>query len=172
MPIPGCGISERGFTKRRVAGTGAKPSKPQKERVITAPTRERVTLPAGYKPSADEEYMSPLQLEYFRQKLLKWREELLAESRETLDHLHEEKKKGEVFFVGNTMIDTLVHFEPQIAKSSILQKLGIEEKPYILVTLHRPSNVDSTEGQAKIMRLFEELSKKYTIVLKTTYRSL
>jgi UDP-N-acetylglucosamine 2-epimerase (non-hydrolysing) len=57
-----------------------------------------------------------------------------------------------------------VHFEPQIAKSSILQKLGIEEKPYILVTLHRPSNVDSTEGQAKIMRLFEELSKKYTIV--------
>lgn len=81
-----------------------------------------------------------------------------------LDHLHEEKKKGEVFFVGNTMIDTLVHFEPQIAKSSILQKLGIEEKPYILVTLHRPSNVDSTQGQAKIMRLFEELSKKYTIV--------
>ena len=34
--------------------------------------------------------MNGLQLEYFRQKLLKWREELLAESRETLDHLHEE----------------------------------------------------------------------------------
>jgi UDP-N-acetylglucosamine 2-epimerase (non-hydrolysing) len=72
--------------------------------------------------------------------------------------------KDKIHWVGNTMIDTLVHFEPQIAKSSILQKLGIEEKPYILVTLHRPSNVDSTEGQAKIMRLFEELSKKYTIV--------
>jgi UDP-N-acetylglucosamine 2-epimerase (non-hydrolysing) len=62
------------------------------------------------------------------------------------------------------MIDTLVHFEPQILKSTIRQKLGIEEKPYILVTLHRPSNVDSLEGQTKIIRLFAELSKKYTIV--------
>jgi DnaK suppressor protein len=47
-------------------------------------------LPAGFKPSDKEAYMNGLQLEYFRQKLLKWREELLAESRETLDHLHEE----------------------------------------------------------------------------------
>jgi UDP-N-acetylglucosamine 2-epimerase (non-hydrolysing) len=81
-----------------------------------------------------------------------------------LNHLAEEKKHGEVFFVGNTMIDTLVHFEPQILKSTIRQRLGIEEKPFILVTLHRPSNVDSHEGQAKIIRLFSELSKKYTIV--------
>ena len=81
-----------------------------------------------------------------------------------LDHLAEEKKHGKVFFVGNTMIDTLVHFEPQILKSTILQSLSIEDKPFILVTLHRPSNVDSIEGQSKIIRLFSELSKKYTIV--------
>lgn len=81
-----------------------------------------------------------------------------------LVHLAEEKKHGEVFFVGNTMIDTLVHFEPQIRKSAIRQQLGIQDKPFILVTLHRPSNVDSPEGQVKIMRLFAELSKKYTIV--------
>jgi DnaK suppressor protein len=47
-------------------------------------------LPAGYKPSDKEEYMNPQQLEYFRQKLLGWRKELMNESRETLDHLHEE----------------------------------------------------------------------------------
>lgn len=47
-------------------------------------------LPAGYKPLASEEYMNPLQQEYFRQKLLAWRKELMDESRETLDHLHEE----------------------------------------------------------------------------------
>ena len=81
-----------------------------------------------------------------------------------LNHLANEKKHGELFFVGNTMIDTLVHFERQILKSTIRLRLGIQEKPYILVTLHRPSNVDSSEGQAKIMRLFAELSKKYTIV--------
>jgi DnaK suppressor protein len=47
-------------------------------------------LPSGYKPSAKEEYMSDLQREYFRQKLLAWRTELIDESRETLDHLHTE----------------------------------------------------------------------------------
>lgn len=51
---------------------------------------ERVELPKGYKPSSKEEYMNNLQLEYFRQKLLNWKEELLDESRETLDHLREE----------------------------------------------------------------------------------
>jgi DnaK suppressor protein len=50
----------------------------------------KIILPDGYKPSEDEEYMSPLQLEYFKQKLYTWREELLDESRETLDHLKEE----------------------------------------------------------------------------------
>lgn len=49
-----------------------------------------VALPAGYKPGEKEEYMNAQQVEYFRQKLLKWRADLLAESRETLDHLHDE----------------------------------------------------------------------------------
>ncbi|MDB2415299.1 RNA polymerase-binding protein DksA [Rickettsiales bacterium] len=52
--------------------------------------RERIELPEGYVPSDDEEYMSPMQLEYFRQKLLNWKKDLLNESRETLDHLKEE----------------------------------------------------------------------------------
>lgn len=51
---------------------------------------ERITLPEGYKPSEDEEYMNPMQLEYFRQRLEQWREELLEESRDTLEHLREE----------------------------------------------------------------------------------
>lgn len=50
----------------------------------------RPTLPPDYRPSEDEEFMSPLQIEYFRQKLLRWRAELLAESSGTLHHLKEE----------------------------------------------------------------------------------
>ncbi|CAK0757867.1 RNA polymerase-binding transcription factor DksA [Gammaproteobacteria bacterium] len=49
-----------------------------------------VDLPEGYRPSEDEEYMNPYQLEYFRRKLLAWKEELLLESRETLEYLREE----------------------------------------------------------------------------------
>jgi len=47
-------------------------------------------LPPDYRPSEDEPFMSDLQLEYFRQKLLRWRAELLQESTETLNHLQAE----------------------------------------------------------------------------------
>lgn len=50
----------------------------------------KIILPDGYRPSENEEYMNPVQLCYFKQKLLDWRDELLNESRETLDHLKEE----------------------------------------------------------------------------------
>ena len=44
----------------------------------------------SYRPSEDEEFMNERQLEYFRQKLLTWKEEILRESRETLSHLQNE----------------------------------------------------------------------------------
>lgn len=50
----------------------------------------RPTLSPDYRPTDDEEFMNPAQQEYFRQKLLRWRAELLAESSETLFHLKEE----------------------------------------------------------------------------------
>ena len=43
-----------------------------------------ITLPPDYRPSEDEEFMNPLQVEYFRQKLLRWRTELLKEADGTL----------------------------------------------------------------------------------------
>ncbi len=48
-----------------------------------------ITLPPDYKPSDDEEFMNPLQQEYFRQKLENWRSELLGEASETRQHLQE-----------------------------------------------------------------------------------
>ncbi|MBT4880616.1 MAG: RNA polymerase-binding protein DksA [Alphaproteobacteria bacterium] len=65
---------------------------------MTETLPESAVLPPDYKPSKSEDYMSPKQLEYFRQKLLKWRSELLHESEETLHHLQEED-----------------HFEPDMA---------------------------------------------------------
>ncbi|MDP6786708.1 MAG: RNA polymerase-binding protein DksA [Rhodospirillales bacterium] len=50
----------------------------------------RVTIPPNYKPSDKETFMTPVMLEYFRQKLLRWRGELLDESNETLQILQEE----------------------------------------------------------------------------------
>ncbi len=47
-------------------------------------------LAKDYKPNEKEKYMSKPQLEYFRRKLLGWRDELLAESQETINSLKEE----------------------------------------------------------------------------------
>ena len=47
-------------------------------------------LPPDYRPTDDEPFMNPMQQEYFRQKLLAWRIELLQESNETLQHLQQE----------------------------------------------------------------------------------
>ena len=46
-----------------------------------------VTLPPDYRPGAEEEFMNPIQTEYFRQKLLRWRTSLLREADGTLASL-------------------------------------------------------------------------------------
>ncbi len=53
-------------------------------------TAKTVKLPKGYKPSVKEEYMNPKQIEYFRQKLTTWRDDLVDESRETISNLQSE----------------------------------------------------------------------------------
>lgn len=50
----------------------------------------RLMLPPDYRPSEDEAFMNPLQREYFRQKLMRWRAELLVESNATLQQLKKE----------------------------------------------------------------------------------
>lgn len=50
----------------------------------------RPVVPSGYKPDPAEEYMSPLQLEYFRQRLLQWRADLVEESKQTIENLKDE----------------------------------------------------------------------------------
>jgi DnaK suppressor protein len=78
---------------RREPGVRAgyvKPTAPRPERIKPAPARVRVALAAGYKPSPKEEYMGPMQLEYFRQRLLSWKADLVEESKQTIENLKEE----------------------------------------------------------------------------------
>ena len=76
-----------------VAAKPAAPAPKGKARVVPYTTDEatgRPIIPNGYKPAADEEYMSPLQLEYFRQRLLQWRGDLVEESKQTIENLKDE----------------------------------------------------------------------------------
>ena len=58
--------------------------------------QKKVVLKKGYKPLKKEEYMCPNHQEYFRQKLVGWRDELVEESRETISNLqHEVRDVGD-----------------------------------------------------------------------------
>ena len=65
-------------------------------------------------------------------------------------------EKDNIFFVGNTMIDTLLKQMPHFSKPSVWNKLKLEEKGYIVMTLHRPANVD---GENKLKALMDAIIK-------------
>jgi UDP-N-acetylglucosamine 2-epimerase (non-hydrolysing) len=69
-----------------------------------------------------------------------------------------------VFFTGNVMIDSLIRYLPLTEKLSIHRKYKIEKNKYILVTLHRPSNVDTKEGLEALLKLLVTLSDKRKIL--------
>jgi UDP-N-acetylglucosamine 2-epimerase (non-hydrolysing) len=89
-----------------------------------------------------------------------------------LDHLKAEKKSADIHFVGNTMIDTMVRFADHIERSAVLEQLQLEKKGYILMTMHRPSNVDSREGLELLLRLVKKLTDRYRIVFPVHPRTV
>jgi len=66
--------------------------------------------------------------------------------------------KKNIFFVGNIMIDSLTGYLPKAKKSKILNELCVSEKNYALVTLHRPSNVDTKSSFLKILNIFKQIN--------------
>ncbi|MDP4176545.1 MAG: UDP-N-acetylglucosamine 2-epimerase (non-hydrolyzing) [Bacteroidota bacterium] len=71
---------------------------------------------------------------------------------------------GKVFLTGNVMIDSLVHYLPKADQSDILQCYGLKEKGYVLVTLHRPSNVDSKEYLRELIELLNVISNERKLI--------
>lgn len=52
-----------------------------------------IKLPRNYRPSEKEPFMNNRQRAYFRDKLLRWRDEIVRETRETLQNLHEDSSQ-------------------------------------------------------------------------------
>lgn len=69
-----------------------------------------------------------------------------------------------VFFVGNVMIDTLLGHKDKSAKSKIMERLDLRKGDFCVLTLHRPSNVDSREGLENIISILEKIQEKTKIV--------
>jgi UDP-N-acetylglucosamine 2-epimerase (non-hydrolysing) len=63
-------------------------------------------------------------------------------------------KQEQIYYVGNTMIDTLLKNRPRFRKPEIWDEIALKEKEYIVMTLHRPANVDE---EHKLKELLEEI---------------
>jgi UDP-N-acetylglucosamine 2-epimerase (non-hydrolysing) len=84
----------------------------------------------------------------------------------------ENKKRENIFFVGNTMIDTLVAFRKEIDAADILTTLGLVSKNFILMTMHRPATVDDVDGLKKLSALINNVSDDLKIVFPIHPRTL
>jgi UDP-N-acetylglucosamine 2-epimerase (non-hydrolysing) len=60
-------------------------------------------------------------------------------------------EEDRIFYVGNTMIDTLLKHRPRFRKPPVWDEIGLKEKEYIVMTLHRPANVDEEEALKGLM---------------------
>lgn len=90
---------------------------------------------------------------------------LFTPSRDANENLTREGIAEEkIHFVGNVMIDTLQCLYEQAQRSSVLDALHLRAKEYLLVTLHRPSNVDREETLRGIMQALTRLAEELPVV--------
>jgi len=82
-----------------------------------------------------------------------------------LDNLKQEGTPEEaVFFVGNVMIDSLVHFREKAAQTTVLADLNLDTDPFVLMTVHRPANVDCPETLLELVKIVEGISSRVHLV--------
>lgn len=83
-----------------------------------------VNLPAGYRPSDDEPFMNPLQLQYFRQRLLAWKEQLVKESNETLTHMQGEAvQEADVIDCASQEFDRALELRTRDRERKLISKI-------------------------------------------------
>jgi UDP-N-acetylglucosamine 2-epimerase (non-hydrolysing) len=94
---------------------------------------------------------------------------LFATENDAVENLLKEGRPREfIHLVGNVMIDSLFHFLPVAQQSRIGDELGLRNskgwQSFGVLTLHRPSNVDSTEKLAEILGAIDAIAKQVPIV--------
>lgn len=72
--------------------------------------------------------------------------------------------REKIFFVGNTMIDSLHYYMPKIDRRTIHSQLAVTPGNYILITLHRPSNVDQDEIFRGLFNALKKIQERLPIV--------
>jgi UDP-N-acetylglucosamine 2-epimerase (non-hydrolysing) len=69
-----------------------------------------------------------------------------------------------IHFTGNVMIDSLAYYQQAIDDSPVLKNLELSVGSYVLMTMHRPSNVDDRTGLERILKIIKRLASLKTVV--------
>jgi len=69
-----------------------------------------------------------------------------------------------IFFVGNTMIDTLLANQPRFSKPEFFDALGLKPREYFVVTLHRPANVDKGDSFSRLLSSISSGARNMPVV--------
>ena len=84
--------------------------------------------------------------------------------------------ENKIHFVGNVMIDTLLRYRSKATESAILTDLQLDEggqvRPYAILTLHRPTNVDDARTFSRIIQSFLDVSRHMQIIFPAHPRTL
>lgn len=78
--------------------------------------------------------------------------------------LREGVAPGKIHRVGNVMIDSLVRLLQTASRSTVLSELGLEPEDYAVLTMHRPSNVDSEDALGDLLNTLIRLSERLPII--------
>ena len=82
-----------------------------------------------------------------------------------LNLIKEGKDIERVFLTGSLYADMVKHFLPETANLKILEQLGLEEKCYILLTFHKPGNLDNPDRLKKLSEIVSRVAEKTKMVL-------
>jgi len=90
---------------------------------------------------------------------------LFTPSPDASENLRREGIAGEkIFFVGNVMVDSLLHNREKAQASEILLRLGLAGEKYAILTLHRPGNVDNASGLTRILEALEVITREIPVI--------
>jgi UDP-N-acetylglucosamine 2-epimerase (non-hydrolysing) len=96
---------------------------------------------------------------------------LVSEPQGEQNLLREGVEPSRICYIGNVMIDTLVQHLPIARALNAPAKYGVEGRPFCLVTLHRPGNVDFREKLTAIVELLTSVSQRLPIIFPVHPRS-
>ena len=90
---------------------------------------------------------------------------LFTTERSANENLHREGVPAErIHFVGNVMVDTLLHHREQAKSLRVPRRLGVTPKNFALLTLHRPANVDSSASLMEILEGIRRIAERIPVV--------